>query len=194
MRTFTVHAADTEAALSSGRERLHFVPEGTARWALPSPVLWFLYHRLWWEAAVYFGLSVLLALGAEALGLGASLILVPTALLQVLVAMEANDLRRLALSKKGYRPIALVHGRDEAEAELRFFANWTGPLPSGIPTDSDAWATSAVLDRRGKQGGSDPASSHPVWPRQKGDTLSPPPADQAAPDILGIFPKPHPPG
>jgi len=192
MRTFTVHVAGIEAALPRTDERVRFVKEGIAWWAYASPLIWFLYHRMWWEAAAYFGFTLVLALGGEALGLGGNLVLVVNLLIQALVAGEANDLRRLALAKKGYRPIAIVHGRDEAEAELRFFANWTGPLPTSVGGDEER-ATSAVFDRRREGEGTKAGASHPVWPKPNPPGHAPvaPGPGEAAPDVLGLFPEPH---
>lgn len=190
MRTFTVHAAGTDAALASGGEQVCFVKEGMAWWAYTSPLTWFLYHRMWWEAAAYLGFTLVLTLGGEAVGLGENLILAVNLLILTLVGMEANDLRRLALSKKGYRPIALVHGRNEADAELRFFAGWKGLLPSGLAAEEDA-ATSAVFDRRREEVGASSIAPQPVWPKQNPGTARQLSAAQAAPDVLGLFPKPH---
>ncbi|MBL4863806.1 MAG: DUF2628 domain-containing protein [Rhodobiaceae bacterium] len=190
MRTFTVHVVGTEATLPRTEDRVRFVKEGIAWWAYASPLIWFLYHRMWWEAAAYFGFTLVLALGGEALGLGGNLVLVVNLLIQALVAGEANDLRRLALAKKGYRPIAIVHGRDEAEAELRFFANWTGPLPTSAGGDEEC-ATSAVFDRRREGEGAKAGASYPVWPKPNPPGHAQAVPGEAAPDVLGLFPEPH---
>jgi Protein of unknown function (DUF2628) len=191
MRTYTVHA---NASVPKAEDRVRFVKEGMARWAIFSPVLWFLYHRMWWEAAVYFGLSILIAVAGEALGIGESLIVLLGFGIQLLAAMEANDLRRMALARKGYQPIAIVHGSDEDEAEARFFASWSHTLPEA----SDTAITSAVLDRSGGGHGSSPRQTGTqaaytnnkdiVWPKRAREAES----QQTAPpgEVLGLFPKP----
>lgn len=182
MRTYTVNA---NASLPAEEERLRFVKEGIAWWALVTPLFWFLYHRLWWEAAAYFGLSFALALGGEALGAGEDIVLVASLFVQLLVALEANDLRRLGLARKGYRSVSVVSAQNEADAELRFHAIWKGPLPMADP----APVTSAVFDRRGEASvSSSSAASAPVWPK-------PGTQPAARPDnVLGLFPNPSQPG
>lgn len=191
MRTFTVHA---NASLPRAEDRVRFVKEGLARWAILSPVLWFLYHRMWWEAAAYFGLSILIAVAGAALGFQENVTVLLGLGLQLLAALEANDLRRLALARKGYQTIAIVHGADEEEAEARFFANWSHALPQG----SDNPVTSAVLDRSGSDLGPMGARQAmaytkpkgPVWPKRSAQTQEPPQPTAPPEEVLGLFPKP----
>ena len=69
MRTFTVHG---NASLPRAEDHVRFVKEGMAGWAIVSPLIWFLYHRMWWEGAAYFGLSILIAVAGGAVGFQAS--------------------------------------------------------------------------------------------------------------------------
>lgn len=197
MRTYTVHA---NASLPRDETRFCFVKEGIAWGALVSPLIWFLYHRLWWEAAITFALSVLLALGGDALSMSENAVLVAGIMLQFLIAFEANDLRRLALSRRAYQSVAVIHAQNEAEAELRFFSSWTGALPG---TGSVA-TSSSVFDRSGESGNLATAltvSRTPVWPRAS-ERQSPARANlntdpsytsSATPgeEVLGLFPKPQ---
>jgi hypothetical protein len=190
MRTYTVHA---NASVPKAEDQVRFVKEGLARWAIVSPLLWFLYHRMWWEGAAYFGLSILIAVAGEALGIQEAIIVLLSFGVQLLAVLEANDLRRVALARKGYQPIAIVHGSDEEEAEARFFANWSHTLPEA----SDVPVTSAVMDWSGGSSAtyrsSGPLAAHTsgqnsVWPKRSGDSdpePAPPPGE-----VLGLFPKP----
>ncbi len=191
MRTFTVHA---NASLPRAEDHVRLVKEGMARWAILSPLLWFLYHRMWWEGAAYFGLSILIALAGESFGLGENITVLVGVGVQLLAAMEANDLRRLALARKGYQTVAVVHGADEDEAEARFFASWSHALPEASLDP----VTSAVLDRSGSGVGlraSAPAAftqpKGPVWPKRpaRRETEEPHPTNPNE-DVLGVFPKP----
>lgn len=174
MRTFSVFY---NADVADPTDRVRFVKEGIAWWALIAPLLWFLYHRLWWEAAFLFGLSILIALAAEPLGVSETSLLVFNGLFQVLIACEANDLRGLALRRKGFRQIAIAHGVDEAEAEVRFFAGWDGRVSDAAPLSS------SVFDRSGDDRVREPAKA--VWPK---GPLAP---AKANPDhVLGLFPNP----
>ncbi len=196
MRTYTVHA---NASVSKAEDRVRFVKEGIARWAIVSPLVWFLYHRMWWEGAAYFGLSILIAVAGEALGIRETIIVALGFGVQVLAALEANDLRRVALARKGYQPIAIVHGSDEEEAEARFFASWSHTLPEA----SDDAVTSAVMDwsdggRAGTPGQSASQATYTdtkdaVWPkgpREADPQSAPPPSSAAGSEVLGLFPKP----
>ncbi|MCE8000737.1 MAG: DUF2628 domain-containing protein [Rhodobiaceae bacterium] len=191
MRTFTVHA---NASLPRAEDHVRLVKEGMARWAIVSPLIWFLYHRMWWEGAAYFGLSILIALAGAAVGFQENVTVLLGFGLQLIAALEANDLRRLALARKGYQTIAITHGSDEEEAEARFFANWSHALPQG----SDHPVTSAVLDRSGSDLGTVGAGQAtaytkpkaPVWPKQSAQTEEQPQPAAPAEEVLGLFPKP----
>jgi len=188
MRTFTVHA---NASLPRAEDHVRFVKEGMARWAIVSPLIWFLYHRMWWEGAAYFGLSILIALAGGAAGLNEDLTVLLGLGVQLIAALEANDLRRLALARKGYQTIAITHGADEEEAEARFFANWSHALPQG----SDNPVTSAVMDRSGSAIGLGAAATYtkpkgPVWPKPSARTDEAPHPVAPADEVLGLFPKP----
>lgn len=176
MRTFTIHG---QADGPGGPDSVRFVKEGIAWIALLSPLLWFLYHTLWFEAAAYFGLSLLLSLGGDALGLPMEVGLVLTVAFQVLVALEANDLRRMALTRRGYRTLGIIHGANRDEAELRFFAEHGDRLPMGH--DVSAAAFEAPFER-----GPSPA---PVWPATKVHA-APSPSPTHPDDVMGLFPKP----
>ncbi len=191
MRTFTVHA---NASLPRAEDHVRFVKEGMARWAILSPLLWFLYHRMWWEGAAYFGLSILIALAGGGLGLHENITVLLGLGVQLLAAMEANDLRRLALARKGYQTVAIVHGSDEEEAEARFFANWSQALPEASLDP----VTSAVLDRSGSGLGLRTGTTAtytqpkgPVWPKRADrHQTEEPHAAHPNEEVLGLFPKP----
>ncbi len=192
MRTFTVHA---NASLPRAEDHVRFVKEGLARWAIVSPIIWFLYHRMWWEGAAYFGLSILIAVAGAAVGFQENVTVLLGLGLQLIAALEANDLRRLALARKGYQTIAIIHGADEEEAEARFFANWSHALPHA----ADHPITSAVMDRSGSDIGhstlAGPATTYtkhkgPIWPKRPAqDEETRHPAAPAG-EVLGLFPKP----
>jgi uncharacterized protein DUF2628 len=192
MRTFTVHA---NASLPKEQERVRFVKEGIAWGALLAPLIWFLYHRMWWEAAFAFALSILLTVGGDVAGLNENLILIAGILFQVLIAVEANDLRRLSLARKAYRSVAVVHAEDEGEAELRFFTDWKGPLPTA---DIGA-TTSSVFDRRGEAENLITAlmgQRKPIWPNVTSSNAGQMPSSgtsdaRSDEDVLGVFPKPQ---
>jgi hypothetical protein len=82
----------------------------------------------------------------------------------VLFAFEANDLRTLALERRGYRFAGVAIGRDRTEAERTFFSSW---LPH---------QTRAAKPER------EPATGHesrPVAPVRGGGE-----------EVIGLFPRP----
>ncbi|RAI57727.1 DUF2628 domain-containing protein [Roseicella frigidaeris] len=121
MRIWTVHlprsarsaARVPDAALP--REPI-LVREGFSWGAFLFGPLWLLRHRLWLEAAAWIGLALLLA------------ILVPAPwrlpvllALQFLLGAEAQDLRRAALGRRGWRAAHVVAAPAEELALARLF-------------------------------------------------------------------------
>ncbi|HWX48298.1 MAG TPA: DUF2628 domain-containing protein [Roseomonas sp.] len=133
MRAWTVHpppeqprasvpAAGQPAAGEAPRRRkpregLVLVPEGFSLLAALVPALWFLLHRMWLALVIYLALAVLAAvLLPEGVGLYVGLAA------QVLIGLQAQDLRRWTLARQG-RPIAgVVLGRNQEAALLRALA------------------------------------------------------------------------
>ena len=56
--------------------------------------------------------------------------------LVVLFAFEANDLRRAALERRGYRQMGTAVGAGRDDAELAFFRSWLPREERGRPRDS----------------------------------------------------------
>ncbi|MYZ47506.1 DUF2628 domain-containing protein [Propylenella binzhouense] len=111
---YTVHAPpDGEI------ERARFVKEGFSWPAFFFPVIWLLWHGLWVAFVLYLVYAAALfalartspeaPVGAIAL-IGA-----------ILFALEANNIRRAALARRGWRELGEAWGRGLDEAEHRFF-------------------------------------------------------------------------
>jgi hypothetical protein len=64
------------------------------------------------------------------------------ALLQALIGLEANSLRRWTLARRGLPMVDAVTAEDQDEAEARAFARWLEAKPSALPRNP---APSAVL-------------------------------------------------
>lgn len=116
MRYFSVHAPDDEP---DAGERYLFVKDGFSWPAFFVPILWILWHRLWLTLVWYIVFVLVVAWTGRLMGDSAA---VWVALLgNVLFALEANNLRRLALEDRGWSGIGSSFGRDMEEAEARFF-------------------------------------------------------------------------
>jgi hypothetical protein len=128
MRIFTVHvrsswpADDPDVAL---------VSESFSWFALALPALFALWHRLWLGLAAYAAMVAALAGAAAFFELSGAVEALIGLGVAVVVGASANDWRRWTLERQGYRLVAVAAGRNLAEAEHRFFANWSGFAPRG---------------------------------------------------------------
>lgn len=135
MRIYSIFEPATGPARLDDPRSVIFLKEGFCWPALFVPLLWMLYHRMWLVAAGYIGLSIAAGglgqlLGSQqasaaAVGLGFGLI----------VAFEANGLRRWCLQRAGYRQVATVAADNLPLAEARYFAGrpaLAAPPPSAL--------------------------------------------------------------
>ena len=136
MRYFSVHAPDDEP--DSG-ERYRFVKDGFSWPAFFVPVLWILWHRLWLTLVWYIVFVLVVAWTGRLVSDGAAgwVALLGT----VLLAFEANNIRRLSLEGRGWHEIGSSFGRNMEEAEVRFFA--TGTKTAVAPDKSAVIARAA---------------------------------------------------
>ena len=118
--------------------RARVVPDTTAKWALVFGSLWLLRHKLWWEALVFFLLTVLanrvaaLAFEGEAnpaVLLTFGLVLLP----RLWLFLEGNEMRRAKLAREGYVETGVVRGGDEEEAQAAVLRT----LPQAPPPHAD---------------------------------------------------------
>ena len=140
MTVYTVHEpGDAPADRIARGESLQFVKEGIAWWALLFPVLWLLYQRLWIVLIGFLALVFVLEAGLALAGFGDTSAALCALVVQVVFAMEANDLRRWTLGRRGYRMVGAVTGSSRTEAELKFFSGWLdAPAPAAPPAPAQA--------------------------------------------------------
>lgn len=162
MTLYSVHAPGAEAPdLADRADALAFVKEGFSWPALFVPALWLIYQRMWIELLVFVVLIVGLQAAFAWAGIDLGLVQWITLAVMLLFAIEANDLRRAALSRRGYRLAGIVTGRDREAAELSFFRSW---LPQQERT---------MRNEEGR------AAQPPVPLRQSGGDPE---------DVIGLFP------
>lgn len=119
-------------------EKAVVVRDGFSLLAFIMPLLWFLWHRMWWEAAAFFVAGILLA-GLGSLSGYEVLAPVLSLLLALLTGLEARALRVAALRRKGYADWGVVEASDADEAEIRYLAEarlreeTPGPAPLAAP-------------------------------------------------------------
>jgi len=140
MTTYTLHLPrDARPGDPSALDESELVKDAFSWGAFLFTFLWFFVHRLWLA-----GLAVLLLVLAFG-GLMAALDVHPLAasvaqlLLQALIGLEANSLRRWTLARRGRPAVDAVTAADQDEAETKAFARWldtkSAPLPrSPVPS------------------------------------------------------------
>ena len=122
MKAFTVHAPDDDA----DPERIVFVKDGISWPALFIPVVWLLWRRLWVALALY--LAYLVALVFLERAVGETAVTIVAILGAILFALEANNIRRWSLGRRGFGQIGETFGHNQDEAEIRYFhEHWGKP-------------------------------------------------------------------
>ncbi len=137
MKIFSIHHKSGEPAiiLSEGLET-RFVKEGISWSALFLSPLWLIFHRMW---LVLFGTLILYGLAgfaATAAGLDPTASLSLVFIVNVLIALEGNNLRRWTLKRTGYQEIGAVSGKSLEHCERRFFESLLDPYKK-IPQRHD---------------------------------------------------------
>ena len=122
MRAYTVHAPPEDVGDADAPEEFVFVKDGFSWPALFVPVLWILWHRLWLTLMGYV-IWVLLVMWVDRLA-GEMAATTLAILGAILFALEANNIRRSSLARKGWRDIGGTFGANLDEAEIRFFEKW----------------------------------------------------------------------
>lgn len=120
MRAYTVHAPAQEPLAP---ERFAFVKDGISWPALLVPILWILWHRLWLALMGYVIFLLVVMWIGRLVNEGAATIVATLGL--ILFALEANNIRRLSLRRRGWRDMGGSFGQNLDEAEIRFFEKWT---------------------------------------------------------------------
>lgn len=116
MRVYTVHTPP----LSSRDPDPILVKEGFCWPAFLFGPLWSLVHRLWLVTVLMLAVLIVLGAGLDALGVDDFVETVISIAIAVLIGAHANDWRRRALAKRGYREAGVVAARSVDEALARY--------------------------------------------------------------------------
>ncbi|WP_243369090.1 DUF2628 domain-containing protein [Microvirga solisilvae] len=149
MTTYTLHLPrDARPGDPAALEDAELVKDAFSWGAFFFTFLWFFVHRLWLA-----GLGVLvlvLAFGAlmQALDVHEAAGAVAGLLLQTLIGLEANSLRRWTLARHGLALADVVTGADRDEAEAKAFARWLSqrPAPARAPATTPVPSTPRRID------------------------------------------------
>ena len=145
MSIYTVHAPPPKAdEAAPDPARFVFVRDGFYFWAFLLAPLWMLRHRLWLVLLGYIVVMTALHVGLALMGAPMTLTLSVTALVALLVGLEAATLRRFTLGRRGWQSLGIVVGDDLEAAERRFFDTWvTSEPPSSPPPSAAIWRPQA---------------------------------------------------
>jgi hypothetical protein len=162
MPTYTVHAPPPRENESvANPERFRFVRDGFHFWAFLVSPLWLLLHRLWLVLLLYVVVTGAINVGLFLIAAPASVKVLASLIVALLVGFEAGTLERWTLSRRRWSTLGFVIGDDRETAERRFFAEWAKHAGSPPPLPQAVAAQTAVPAR-------------PV----------------AGPDVIGLFPEP----
>lgn len=90
------------------------------------PFLWFLWHRLWIEAAVVLALMLGLSVLSSQSGWSMAATLLSLAM-ALFVGLEGSTLRVAALRRRGWREWGVVEAENARDAETRYLAEMKSP-------------------------------------------------------------------
>ncbi len=122
MRAYTVHAPPEASDDADAPEKFVFVKDGFSWPALFVPIFWILWHRLW-LTLMGIVIWVLAVMWVDRLA-GEMPATILAILGGILFALEANNIRRWSLARRGWRDIGGSFGGNLDEAEIRFFEKW----------------------------------------------------------------------
>jgi hypothetical protein len=160
MAIYTVHAPPDGSVSAETAQRMRFVKEGFSFWALVLPAVWLLWHRLW--LAFLAWLAVVVALQIAGRWVGETEAGIVALVFGVWFALEAREIERWTLARRGWRLLGVVEGGDRDVAERRFFDSW---LRAAAPAAA--------------------AASAPAAPTPPSPPLPPRPAPSG---VIGLFP------
>src|SRR5579862_8245655 len=131
MAVYTVHVPSFRAEAFGGQAppaalgEAQFVREGFSRAAFFLGPFWLAWHRLWIALILWFALFFLLMSVAPRYFEPQTAFFIGL-LLELLLGLEGNNLRRLELARLGYRLVDVAAGRKREDAERGFFRRHFG--------------------------------------------------------------------
>ena len=129
MKLFTAHRPP-----HTSRDRAVFVKEGFSWPAFLFPLIWLLYQRLWLAFALY--LLAVAAIGTAAADLPGGPLVALVLALNLILGFEANDLKRRAMLRRGYREEGPVLAEGLLHAETRYFEPRLAPGSPSAPPEA----------------------------------------------------------
>lgn len=166
MSIYTVYEPPLRAPSAAHEpERFVFVRDGFYFWAFVVTWLWMLWHRMWLAFLLYVVAVAAVEAAIRYAGVSTGVVILSGFCISLLIGIEASSLRRVSLSRHGWRNAGVVAGDNLEQAERRFFEAWVrSKTPPSRAETSAAAATASVAS----------TAPHPAH----------------SPDIIGLFPDP----
>jgi hypothetical protein len=143
MTIYTVLAPPTAGSAGPDADRFVFIKEGFCWPAFFFTSIWLLFRRLWLVFLLYvLASAAIYYLTAKISPAVTSAVVM---LFGFLVALEANNLRRWTLERRGYRFLGVATGQRMAEAEFRFFSGRPGIVAAEKAAEPPKPATPRTL-------------------------------------------------
>jgi hypothetical protein len=122
---YTVHERAVPALTPAQRAaELVFVREGFSWPSLLTCGIWLLFAGMWLEFLAFLAAAAVTGLVLFAAGVPAVYVQTILMFSNLLLAFEAANLRRWHLEQWGYKLAGIAAGRNQEEAEQRFFDRW----------------------------------------------------------------------
>ncbi|UUP17595.1 DUF2628 domain-containing protein [Nitratireductor thuwali] len=119
MASYLVVEPETETG--DAAEKAVVLRDGFSFFAFLAPVIWFLVHRMWWEALAALALALALAALGTVAGYSAAAFIVSLCV-SFLIGMEAQSWRVASLQRRGWHVWGVVEANSKDEAEIRYAA------------------------------------------------------------------------
>ena len=130
--------ASYNVLVKSAPVSLALVRDGFSAPAFVFGPIWFVWHRAWLGAGFWLSGITLIAGAALATRIPPGALILAIVVFAGLMAMEASELRKRSLTRRGYQTADVVEAHGASEAEIRFLARHASAL--GVEADSPARA------------------------------------------------------
>ena len=128
-----------EPASNKRGEAALFIKDAFAPLAVVVPVVWLLWNRLWYEAALALCATLILT-GAAAWAGTPKLAGIGSILIGFYVALEGSALKIAAARRVGFEDTAVVDARSVTEAEERYYLSRPPEITPSMLVSRDALA------------------------------------------------------
>jgi hypothetical protein len=136
VKSYTVHQPPSPPAERIDRaEALVFVKDGFSLFAFLIAPVWMLVNRMWLVLFIYVVLFAALRMILMAFGAPEPIANAVFFGLNLLVAFEADSLRRWTLERRGFVLIGTVTGDSYDVCQRRFFESWLPTVPAVEATE-----------------------------------------------------------